>query len=165
MSERILVVGVGNPLMGDDGIGIEALRLLREGWDFPPEVELVDGGTWGMGLLPAFEDATEILIVDAIEAGRQPGTLIRLSKEELPRHFRLRVSPHHVDLEDVLALLEFRGTAPERMTAIGLEPESVDWGVGLTGSAQVGMAGLTRAVIEHLVGRGLTIASRDPVHA
>ena len=62
---RTLVIGLGNPLMGDDGAGVAALERLRDEWELPPEVELVDGGTWGMNLLPLVESAPRLILVDA----------------------------------------------------------------------------------------------------
>lgn len=165
MNDRIVVLGVGNPLMGDDGIGIEALTRLRESWVVPADVQLIDGGTWGMQLLPAFEAADEVLILDAIEAGRPPGSIVSLGRDELPRHLRLRVSPHHVDLEDVLALLEFRGTTPARMAAVGIQPASVSWGIGLSPPVEAAVPALVREVARRLAEAGIELTPRDPVHA
>src|SRR3972149_5677945 len=121
-----VVIGLGNPLMGDDGVGLAALALLTDGWDVPPGVELVDGGTWGMNLLPTIEDAGRVLLIDAIHRQAAPGTLHRLSPEELPRYLATKISPHQVDLHDVLAVAELRGTLPAETVAVGLEPERVE---------------------------------------
>lgn len=123
---RTVVLGVGNPLMGDDGIGLEALEALREGWDIPADVELVDGGTWGLTLLPAIESADRLLLIDAIDAGGAPGTLHTLERDQIPRHLATKLSPHEVDLREVLALAELRGTLPLEMVAIGLQPAAVE---------------------------------------
>jgi len=123
---RTVVIGLGNPLMGDDGLGIAALERLQEMWDVPPEVELVDGGTWGMNLLPIIEDAEQVLLLDAIHAGATPGTLVVVPRERLPRYLATKISPHQVDLRDVLALAELRGTLPPITTAVGLQPARVE---------------------------------------
>ena len=73
-----LVIGLGNPIMADDGVGLAALDRLRESWSLPPSVRLVDGGTWGMNLLPLIEDAAEVLLLDAIDRGGPPGALVVL---------------------------------------------------------------------------------------
>lgn len=121
-----VVIGLGNPLMGDDGVGLAALARLRDDWDMPPGVELVDGGTWGMNLLPTIEDAGRVLLLDAIHKNAAPGTPLRLSHHELPRYLATKISPHQVDLHDVLALAELRGTLPAETVAIGLQPQRVE---------------------------------------
>jgi hydrogenase maturation protease len=125
-SRPTVVIGLGNPLMADDGVGLAALARLRDEWDLPPGVELVDGGTWGMNLLPTIEDAGRVLLLDAIHRQAAPGTLHRLSHDELPRYLATKISPHQVDLHDVLALAELRGTLPSETLAVGLEPERVE---------------------------------------
>ena len=84
---RTLVIGLGNPLMGDDGIGLAALEQLGGSRQLPGGVELVDGGTWGMNLLPLIEDADRVVFLDAIDAGHSPGALIELEREQLPLFF------------------------------------------------------------------------------
>lgn len=126
-----VALGLGTPLMADDGLGLAVLDELRA-WSFEPDVELVDGGTWGMNLLGVIEDAGRILLVDAIHAGRPPGSLIVLRGDELPRYLFTKVSPHQVDLREVLALAEFRGTLPADTVAVGLEPHRVELADALT---------------------------------
>lgn len=123
---RTLVLGLGNPLMGDDGLGLALLEGLRAGWQCEPAVDLVDGGTWGMNLLPTIEQASRVLLLDAINVGREPGSLVVLQRDELPRLFALKISPHQIDLREVLALAELRGTLPAEITAVGLQPAVID---------------------------------------
>lgn len=127
-----VVIGLGNPLMGDDGLGLAALARLREQWELPAEVATVDGGTWGMNLLPLLEDAETVVLLDAIDAGRSPGELVLLEGDEVPRGLGVKLSPHQIDLREVLALLELRGTLPSRLVAIGLQPERVEMSDSLT---------------------------------
>lgn len=162
---RIVILGVGNPLMGDDGVGVVALDRLRAEWELPASVELVDGGTWGMALLPVVESADEVIILDAITARQLPGTLVTLERAALPHHFRLRMSPHHVGLEDLFAVLEFKGSGPARLTAIGLEPESLEWGMGLSATVEQSLPTLINAVTAHLafIGAPATRRTGSPV--
>jgi hydrogenase maturation protease len=127
-----VVLGVGNPLLGDEGLGLAVLEALPRLWETPPEVTLVDGGTWGMNLLPTIEDADPLILVDAIDAGQPAGTPITLERVELPRYLATKLSPHQIDLREVLALADLRGRLPERTVAIGLQPARVETGVGLT---------------------------------
>lgn len=130
--ENTVVIGLGSPLMGDDGLGLVALEALRRRVRFVPEPEFVDGGTWGMNLLPIVESAGRLLLIDAIRAGRAPGEVVVLERDALPMGLGIKLSPHQIDLQEVLALAELRGRLPREAVAIGLEPERVElgWGVG-----------------------------------
>lgn len=153
MSETV-VIGLGNPLMGDDGMGLAALARLRDDWDVPPEVELVDGGTWGMNLLPTIEDAGRVLLIDAIHKEAAPGTPFRLSHDELPRYLATKISPHQVDLHDVLALAELRGTLPAETVAVGLQPERVEMIAELSPAVADGIDHLVAMAIAELAAWG-----------
>ena len=132
-SPSSVVIGLGNPLMADDGLGLVVLERLRAlGSGLPADVELVDGGTWGLALLPAIESASRLVLLDAIARGSPPGTLHTLERDELPRYLATRISPHEVALQDVLALAELRGTLPRDTVAIGLEPARVEMHCGLS---------------------------------
>jgi hydrogenase maturation protease len=145
-----VVIGLGNPIMGDDGLGLAALERLRDGWDIPAGVELVDGGTWGMNLLPIIEDAEKVLLIDAIDTGAAPGTETVLVRERLPRYLSTKISPHQVDLRDVLALAELRGTLPEHTTAIGLQPERVEMANELSEVLRCRLDDLVHSVVREL---------------
>jgi hydrogenase maturation protease len=123
---RTLVLGLGNPIMGDDGLGLAVLDRLRAEWVLPVDVEMVDGGTWGMRLLPLIEAAERVLLLDAIDLGLEPGSPVVLEREQLPRHFAHKLSPHQIDLREVLALAELRGTLPADIVAVGAQPERVE---------------------------------------
>jgi hydrogenase maturation protease len=142
---RTLVLGLGNPLMGDDGLGLVALQSLREEWELPETIDLVDGGTWGMNLLPLIEDARELLLLDAIRHGAAPGTLVVLGRAGLPRYFAHKISPHQIDLKEVLGLAELRGRLPARASAVGLEPERVELGLELSATLAERVGDVTRA--------------------
>jgi hydrogenase maturation protease len=166
---RDLVIGLGNPIMGDDGIGLAALERLREGWEIPPAVELVDGGTWGMTLLPLLESARRVLFLDAIRTGRPVGTPISLFGEEIPRQVALKVSQHQIDLREVLAVAEFRGTLPPEMVAVGLEPKTFELGDPMTPAVADNIDRVVEMALDQLRGWGYACpprAVRDaPLHA
>jgi hydrogenase maturation protease len=151
---RVVVIGLGNPLMGDDGLGLAVLDELRSGYRFPATVELVDGGTWGMNLLPTIEDADELILIDAIDAGGTAGSLVRLERDTLPRYLATKISPHQVDLRDVLGLAELRGTLPPNTVALGLQPESVELRNSLSDILRVRVDMLAAAVLQELADRG-----------
>ncbi len=131
-SSSTLVLGLGNPLMGDDGFGLAVLERMRRRRDVPRSAILVDGGTWGMNLLPEIEQCGRLLLLDAVNAGKRPGSIIRLERNELPRWLSLKISPHQVDLREVLALAELRGTLPTDAVAIGVQPLRIEMHMGLS---------------------------------
>ena len=146
--------------MADDGVGLEALERLRRDWELPLEVELVDGGTWGMSLLPTIEDSDRLLFIDAINTGAPPGTEIILRRDEIPRYLSMKVSPHQVDLRDVLAVAELRGTLPVETMAIGLQPERVEMEVGLSPTLERRLDGLVATVVRQLEAWGCACQPR-----
>src|SRR5262245_6447568 len=88
----VVVIGLGNPLMGDDGLGIAVLERLRTEYVLPAEVELVEGGTWGLNLLPVIEVAESLILIDAIDTGVAPGTPARVERALLPRYLATKIS-------------------------------------------------------------------------
>ena len=157
-----VVIGLGNPLMGDDGLGLAALARLRDEWTVPADVELVDGGTWGMNLLPIIEGARRVLLLDAIDVGAIPGTPVVIERGQLPRYFTTKISPHQVDLRDVLALAELRGTLPEQVTAIGLQPARIELSLELSEALTRELDDLALSVVHVLESWGHTCARMRP---
>ncbi len=152
-TDRTLVIGVGSPLMGDDGLGLKALEELREGYDFVPEVEFLDGGTWGMNLLPFIEEARRVLILDAIHADEPAGAVVELEGDAIPRFFSTKLSPHQIDLREVLALAELRGTLPT-IVALGIRPGSIRLEAGIGPEVERGLPLLVDAALRRLASWG-----------
>jgi hydrogenase maturation protease len=149
-----LVIGLGNPLMGDDGLGLAALSQLRERWTFEPPVTLVDGGTWGLTLLPLIEDAERVLLLDAVNVGAPPGSPVRLGRSDLPRVLATKLSPHQIDLREVLALAELRGTMPPSIVAIGLQPAEITMRTSLSAAVAAGLPGMAERALDELAAWG-----------
>jgi hydrogenase maturation protease len=132
-----IVLGIGNPLLGDDGFGVEVARRLREAekWN---DVEIVDGGSQGLYLLPYLQGRTHIIVADAIVFGGEPGQIACFSAEQVPARLSLKMSEHQVTFHEVLALMRLLGERPKEFLFFGVEPRSNEWGDGL--SRQVGDA-------------------------
>lgn len=167
-----VVIGLGNPLMGDDGLGLAALERLRERWALPSGVELMDGGTWGMALLPAFEGATEVLLLDAIDAAAEPGTAVRLEGDAIPAALSLKLSPHQIDLREVIAIMQLRGTTPPRLVALGAQPATFQsapagspedpWADGLSPAVAAAVDALVDAAAAQLAAWGHAVTPLEP---
>jgi hydrogenase maturation protease len=148
-TRRTVVIGLGNALMADDGAGLAALERLRL-HPLASGVELVDGGTWGLNLLPVIEGADRVLLLDAVNAGAPPGTIIQLEGASIPRFLETKVSPHQVDLRDVLALAELRGTCPHETVVIGVQPARVEMAAALTPTVERQIGALVAAALARL---------------
>lgn len=157
---RTLVIGLGNPLMGDDGIGLAALEQLNGSRQLPGGVELVDGGTWGMNLLPLIESAETVILLDAIRLGRPAGTVIELEGDAVPRRLAHKLSPHQIDLGEVLAVAALRGTLPQRLYAIGLEPAVVEMRTSLSPAVEAALPLMLARVVDRLEALGHRPAGR-----
>lgn len=152
-----LVLGLGNPIMGDDGLGLAALERLRQEWQVPPDVRPVDGGTWGMRLLPLIEQADAVLFLDAIDGGRGPGQLIHLGREALPRGLGHKLSSHQVDLREVLAVLALRERMPRLIAAIGLQPARIELSTSLSAEVAGGLGTMVGAALAQLTAWGYRV--------
>ena len=123
---EVLALGVGNVLWADEGFGVRAVEALHAGWVFPEGVRLIDGGTLGLELFDEIASARRLLVFDAIDRGLAPGTLVVLHGSDVPAWSGRRLSPHQNGLNDVLALAALRGRAPGEVTAIGVQPVSLE---------------------------------------
>jgi len=150
MTESALVIGLGNPLMGDDGLGLAALARLTTDWALPPEVQAIDGGTWGLNLLPLIERADQVLFLDAVEAGKAAGDPVELSGAELPVVLGHKLSTHQIELREVLALARLRGTLPPTLACLGLQPASVELRDGLSPVLEERLDRLVAAAVARL---------------
>jgi hydrogenase maturation protease len=150
MEPRILVLGLGNTLLSDEGLGVAAVRRLAETYRCWPEVEVLDGGTLALDLLYRLEGISDLLIVDAVKTGATPGTLVRLEGDEIPKALATKMSMHQVGLQELLAVSELRGTLPARVVLWGMEPASLDWGAELTSPVASQLDALVRAVAHEL---------------
>jgi hydrogenase maturation protease len=128
----VLVLGMGNLLLEDEGLGVRALEILQRRYEIPPEVELLDGGTTGMGLLDDISEREHLIVLDAVQTGDPPGTLVRLAGDDVPVYFSMRISPHQLGLSDVLATLELSGEKPAEVVVLGLVPQSLEMSLELT---------------------------------
>jgi hydrogenase maturation protease len=129
--KRILILGVGNLLLSDEGLGIHVARKLME-MDFPPEVEVLDGGTDGFGLMHALLQADRLILVDAVRGGGTPGSIYRFGIEDCPPFPDIfKTSVHQISILEVINLSGLIGSTP-RTTVIGVEPKRLEMGMELS---------------------------------
>jgi hydrogenase maturation protease len=132
-ANRKIVLGLGNTLNRDEGLGVYAVKQLeaRLGKAYQ-QIEFLDGGVLGLNLLPWVEEASHLLVLDAINAHKEPGTLIELRRNEIPLYSGIKLSDHQVTFQEVLGLANFRGFLPEHLHMIGIQPSDLSVGVDLS---------------------------------
>ncbi len=158
---RLLILGLGNVLCGDDGLGAVAIARLRARYETPEGMSILDGGTLGLSLLPYVEDAEKVILVDSIRAEAPPGSFVRLEGEEVGPAVAGRLSVHQVGVADLLDAARWRGRLPEELVLLGLVPETLE--VGLTRSARVeaGLPGLVDRVVSEVSRLGFELHPRS----
>ena len=138
-AKRKVVLGLGNILNRDEGLGIQALRLLEpQSGDFP-EFEFLDGGVLGLNLLMIVEECSHLLLLDSVDAKKPAGTVIELAKEQIPLYSGIKMSQHQVTFQEVLGLANIRGYLPENLHLIGIQPEDLSVGLGLSSSVETAL--------------------------
>ena len=145
---RTLVLGLGNTLRADDGLGSAVIDWLAQR-PLPPEVEILDAGTPGLELVLTLADYRRALIVDAAELHRAPGQWARLNRQQVePAEAAVGLSLHHAGLAEALALGEELGTLPAELIIFGVQPARLDWAPGLSPEAQAAVPLVGQAVLE-----------------
>ncbi len=157
MPVRTLVLGLGNLLLQDEGLGVRALERLTAHYRLPSEVEAMDGGTMGLDLLPYLDPDMQLLILDAVEADQPPGMLVRLEGETIQAALSLKMSMHQVGLQELLALSELGGMRPSRIVVWGMQPASLGWGLDLSPPVTAQLDNLVCSVARELSGWGVAI--------
>ena len=156
---RIIVLGVGNILLTDEGVGVRVVEKLQRDFDLPTEVVVIDGGTTGMEMLEDLSNADHIIIIDAVRSGNTPASIIKLVGEQVPVFFKTKLSPHQIGLSDVLATLELIGEQPGGVTVIGIEPVSLETGMSLTPQVDAVLPELVNLVVSELRQLGVNVKS------
>lgn len=151
----VLVLGIGNLVMSDDAVGVMVAHQLQQRYRFADNVEIMDGGTLGLDLLPKLENISNLIMIDAVETGKKAGTCVRLSGQELPIALQTKVSPHQMGLKDLLAVSELMGHSPKEMVLIGVQPGSIEMEVGLTVEVEAQLETLVSNVLAELAHWGI----------
>lgn len=145
-----LVLGVGNILLGDEGIGVRVVEELTNRYAFPEEVMVLDGGTAGIELLRYIEGRDLLILIDAMRADLPPGTVFKVEGEDVPKRFMTRISPHQIGLSDLLAAGILCDRIPTRITLFGIEPERLETGITLSPTVEGSLEKIIGAVLAEL---------------
>jgi hydrogenase maturation protease len=150
-AKPIRIVGIGNVLMGDDGLGPYLIEILKSRFEFPDHVELVDGGTPGLDFLPYLSNARSVIVLDTVSSKGEPGTLkIYRDQEIIGSAPPPRLTPHQPGLREALMATELTDASPGEMVLLGVIPETLEQGTTLSEPVQHAVENVVAEVITEL---------------
>jgi hydrogenase maturation protease len=144
-----VVLGLGNTLHSDDGIGPQAVERLRSDPRVPEDVALIEGGTLGLELLTYIWDCSYLLVLDAVDVGQPPGTLVRMASQEL-QTLTGKGSVHQLGVADLLVALRVLAQRQPTVVLLGVQPATTDWGTELSPAVEAVMGSLIEAAVAEL---------------
>ncbi len=157
--KKVLILGVGNILLRDEGLGVRVVEKIISEHSLPDDVEVLDGGTLGLTLLPYMEGREAVFIVDAIDSGARPGDIFRLEGDDIDEVYNShKLSAHQIGLREVLSLSRFQGYLPRTVCLFGIQPQAVDIGLELSEPVSAGVDKLIELLLEDV--RGLLKTAR-----
>ena len=163
MPAPVLLLGLGNVLLSDEGVGVHAIAAFRRRYGAPDDVEVLDGGTAGMDLLDAIAGRDTIIVVDAVQRrGAPPGTLLVFHGDDVRAAFGTRLSPHQLGLVDVLAAAALLGEAPASVTVLGVVPAGLDLWLELSATVAARLDGLVALIADEITRHGVTLVPLNP---
>jgi hydrogenase maturation protease len=161
VSPQIIILGIGNILYSDEGFGVRVIERLQEGYAFPDNVSIIDGGVLGMNLLGILAECDHLIVIDAVRNKSRPGTLVRLEGEEIPARIRAKNSLHQVDFLEALTLCQALEKVPETVI-LGVEPQDIETlRVELTPLIQGTIDPMIEMVLQEIVRIGAVYTKRN----
>lgn len=147
---RIAVIGLGNILFSDEGVGVHAAAELSRRFTFSPVIDIVDGGTLGLDLLPFFQDRDRILIIDAVDFVKSPGYMACLQRDKIRSVLNPKLSVHHIGLSDLLFAAQLTRTQPLDLCLVGIQPQSLALGMRMTNAIGQAVGTLVEMAVNKL---------------
>jgi hydrogenase maturation protease len=147
---QVLILGLGNPLLGDDGIGVRIIEEVK-GLALPDGVTAIEGGTAGLDLIRLMEGYQRVIVVDAADLGHPPGDVVRFTPSDVRFHTAdAPLSPHQIGLGEVLALAEALQVAPAELVIIGIQPSRIEAGLGLSPEVEGAIHKIIEIILDEL---------------
>ncbi len=150
MRSKFALIGLGNILLRDEGVGVRAVEALRQRFEFSDDLTLLDGGTLGLDLLPFVEGRERVLFIDALDSGKDPGTILVLQDDQIPAHLAPSLSFHQVGLSDLLFALKFKGGMPAKAILVGIQPAVIETGLSLSSKLEGKMETLLSIILQKI---------------
>jgi hydrogenase maturation protease len=160
---NIAVFGIGNILLSDDGVGVHAINKLQNDYEFSETIDLIDGGTKGLDLMPLFEGRDRVLIIDAANFKKEPGTIDTIEGDKIPAFLSTKLSVHHIGLPDMLFVARLMGVTPREMCLVGIQPKSMETGTDLSDDVRRRLDALVEKALQKLKEWGVEASRREIV--
>ena len=154
---NIALLGLGNILLKDEGVGVHIVKSVEKKYQFSPPISIIDGGTSGSDILPIFEDNQKILIVDAVNFGKDPGYIEMLQDDEILAQLTTKLTMHHIGLADVLSSVKLLEYVHDEICLVGVQPEIIDTGLELSELLESQLHKFESVVIEKLQSWGVQV--------
>lgn len=155
MAKHTLILGVGNPLYGDDAVGVIAVQRLLQRDDLPPEIDVMDGGTAGFGLIPVMAEYQRVILIDAVPMDESPGTIRRFTWDEVrPITHERTLSLHQSGLTDALVLADTLKHLPPEVVIYGVQPHNTGWDEPLSTAVQNALPALLDRLMNEVTPNG-----------
>lgn len=161
----ILVLGIGNLLLGDEAIGVRIVEALEQRYLLPPHVEVLDGGTSGMDLMDVMANRDHLIVADAVLTGDEPGSVVVLRDDEIPAMFTRKVSPHQLGLADVLMALRLTDEFPAKLTLVGVVPQTLEPGIALSPVVRQAIEPALQQIMTALHSEGVSMIAAEVTDA
>jgi len=160
---KVLILGIGNLLWADEGFGVRAVEEMHRLYETPENVTLMDGGTQGIYLVQHVRDADILIVFDAVDYNLPVGTIKRVEGDEVPQFMGCKkISLHQTGFQEVLAMADMMGDAPEKLLLIGVQPvELDDFGGGLRDEVKAQIEPAIKMAIEYLKDMGISVSKRE----
>ena len=146
---QIGLLGLGNLMRTDDAVGMLTLRKLTEDGRLPDEIRVIEGGTLGLDLLHSVRDISHLLVLDAVDTGIAPGTLLRFEGQEVD-DLPVSKSVHLLGFSDLMGALRLMDAAPAEVVLLGVQPASTGWGTALTSEVDLALQTLMQSALAQL---------------
>jgi hydrogenase maturation protease len=145
----ILVLGIGNILLRDEGVGVRMIERMQK-MHLPDDVELVDGGTAGADLLDVLAERKKVIVIDAVQADCEPGTILRFTADDLIRPDGVGMSLHELGLGEALTMTKQLGCAPEDVVVFSIKPRDISCGLELSDQISASVPKVIELVLEEI---------------
>lgn len=160
-SDSLLVLGLGNVLCGDDGLGVAAVKEIHRRYNVPESAQVLDGGTLGLSLLAYFDGNQDVILVDAITTDQEAGTFVRLEGDEVAPAVRNSLSVHQIGVADLIDALRLIDIYPRHLILLGLEPETLDLWIEMSKPVEIMMPFLLERIVEEARHFGYDLEPRE----
>lgn len=161
---KTAVIGIGNLLYQDEGIGVHVVNNMLVRFGFPQECTIIDGGTKGLELLPIIEEQDAIILVDAVDFGKEPGFIKVIEDQDMKAYLDLKFSVHQIGIPDMLFAMEFKGIMPPKICLIGIQPtpEEFEMEPKLTPLMAAKLDEMIELTVERLRSWGVQVETKKP---